>query len=176
MQLPEILGMLANLAAFLGFPIAIYVFISEKNKERREREYGTYTALDDKYLDYERLCMQYPELDLYDVALENAPALSPEQKIRQYAMFDILVSLLERAFLMYEDQSDRIKKLQLVGWVEYMHDYAQRRIFQELWLVRGGQYEKRFEDYMNELIRQARQKPAAEAAPKPAGPETNRRD
>lgn len=155
MPLPDVLTLLANLATFLGIPIAIFLFINEKARDRREREESTYAALDDKYIDFQRMCMEHPELDLYDTGLETAPLLSPEQKIQQKAMFGILVSLLERAFVMYEDQSTKIKTTQWTGWKEYMQDYARRPVFQELWSECGAEYEKRFVKYMDKLIQEA---------------------
>ena len=152
MSLMEVMELLAKIATILGIPLAIILFVNEKSKERREREYGTYDALDDKYIDYLRLCMENPELDLYDIPLEKKIALSPEQKIRQYAMFEILVSLLERAFLMYQDQSSTIKKTQWSGWNEYVHDYARRETFRNLWQTQGVEYDSDFIQYVNAIF------------------------
>ena len=152
MSLLELFEMLANIATILGIPVAIALFVNEKRKERRDREYGTYNALDEKFTEYLRLCMENPELDLYDAPLETEIELSPEQKIRQYAMFEILVSLLERAYLMYSDQSNKVKKAQWTGWSEYMHDYANRATFRRLWQLRGAEYDLDFMKYMNALI------------------------
>jgi hypothetical protein len=148
----EILQLLADFATFLGFPILIIVFINEKRKERREREYGTYNALDEKYIEFLKICMNNPELDLYDTPLEIVHELSPEQKIQQLALFDILVSLLERAFLMYKDQSDEVKKIQWAGWNEYMKDYAAHPVFRNLWHMRGIQFDSGFTEYMDGII------------------------
>ena len=129
----DVLNILADLATTLGIPVAIIVFVNEKRQERREREYGTYHALDEKYQDFLQLCMEYPELDLYDIPLAREVDLTPEQRLRQYALFDILVSLLERAYLMYSDQSNRIKRRQWKGWENYFRDYAAHPTFRRLW-------------------------------------------
>jgi hypothetical protein len=89
---------------------------------------------------------------LYDRPIESKIQLTDEQKIRQYAMFEILVSLLERSFLMYRDQSTSIKKAQWEGWNEYMHDYAKRDTFRELWKLRGNEFDKNFTSHMNNII------------------------
>ncbi|MBK8987361.1 MAG: hypothetical protein IPM39_15005 [Chloroflexi bacterium] len=148
----EVLEMLAYIATVLGIPIAILLFVNEKRKERRDREYGTYDALGKEYVDYLRLCMENPELDLYDIPLEIESELSAEQKIRQYAMFEILVSLLERAYLMYQDQSTDIKKSQWSGWDDYMHDYARRETFRRLWQTQGVEYDLDFIKYVTTVI------------------------
>jgi hypothetical protein len=152
----EIIQMLANLATIVGAPVAIVLFAGEKCKERRDREYGTYDALDQAYVSFMRLCMEHPELDLYDTPLGLEVELTPQQKIQQYAMFDTLISLLERAFLMYRDQSNRVMKAQWSdGWVGYIEDYASRPIFQELWAIRGIDYDRGFMDYLSSLIKTA---------------------
>ena len=51
MSLNETIEMLSYLATILGIPIAIILFVNEKRQERRDREYGTYHALDEKYLE-----------------------------------------------------------------------------------------------------------------------------
>lgn len=57
MSFQDILLLLSTIVSILGIPIAILVFVNEKRKERRDREYGTYHALDEKYLEYLGLCM-----------------------------------------------------------------------------------------------------------------------
>lgn len=148
---------LANIATMVGVPIAIVIFVFEKRKERREREYGTYNALDEKYIEFLKLCIEHPEFDLYYYPVKEEIRLSPKQKIQQYAAFEILVSLLERAFLMYRDQSNDVKTTQWNGWNEYMQGYAQRATFRELWLFLGDQYDIDFIGHMNSYINGANQ-------------------
>jgi hypothetical protein len=147
---------LADVATVLGVPTALVVFVNEKRRERRDREYGTYDALDDKYREYLLLCLENPELDLYDVPLDESPELDPPTRIRQAAMFDVLVSLLERAFLMYRDQSSSVKRRQWQGWVEYMEAYADNPTFVRLWDLRGIGFDVDFVAYMNDVIRRQR--------------------
>jgi len=165
MALIEVLDMLADIATVLGIPVAILLFANEKRKERRDREYGTYDALGKEYIDYLRLCMENPELDLYDIPLEKVSELSSEQKIRQYAMFEILVSLLERAFLMYQDQSSDIKRNQWAGWDEYVHDYANRETFRRLWQTQGVEYDLDFIKYVTAVIDKVQVEPVVSSDP-----------
>lgn len=48
----------------LGVPFAIFMYLDEQKSQRAEREYGTYDALDDKYIELQQLCLQYPKLDI----------------------------------------------------------------------------------------------------------------
>ena len=42
----------AHIVTILGLPLAIFLYYQEKKKGRRDREYGTYNALDDKYIQF----------------------------------------------------------------------------------------------------------------------------
>jgi hypothetical protein len=50
------------LITLIGVPVAITVYIREQNLQRAEREYGTFDALDAKYIEVQQLCLEYPEL------------------------------------------------------------------------------------------------------------------
>lgn len=145
MDLPTIVTIIANIAATLGIPLAIMLFINEKRRERRDREYGTYNALDDKYIAFLQLCIDHPELNLYSIALESEVELSPQQKIQQYAMYEVLISLLERGFLMYRDQSTEVKRQQWIGWESYLQNWCKNKSFQDLWYkVDADEYDTDF--------------------------------
>lgn len=142
----------ASVVTVLGIPFAIFVYLDEMKKERHEREYGTFDALDDKYLEFLNLCIAKPRLDLYYIPLKKAPVLSNEERIQQYAMFEILISLMERAFVMYSEQSSEAKKSQWEGWNQYMIEFVKRPIFKKLWPLLGDQFDVKFMDHMNQLV------------------------
>ena len=147
------LEILAFLAVILGVPIALYSFLQEKKRERRDREYGTYNALDDKYIEYVQLCLKNPDLDVFDVPRKDGQELSPEQSRREVMVFTFLVSILERAFLMYRDQSTEIKRDQWSGWDQYMHDWFSRDNFQHAWAIVAPQFDEDFVKYGNAMIK-----------------------
>ena len=70
MDFLRLITIIAHIAAILGIPLALFLFYDEKRKERRDREYGTYNALDDKYIAFLQLCIEHPELNLYSTPLE----------------------------------------------------------------------------------------------------------
>ena len=98
------------------------------------------------------MCIEHPRLDLYYLALEQEVTLTPEEKVQQLAMCEMLIALLERAFLMYRDQATAIKRAQWEGWNAYMHDWAKRRNFQVLWRELGEQFDEDFVRHMNSII------------------------
>jgi hypothetical protein len=142
-------GVLANWAGVVSVWVAIASFWSEKRRERREREYGTYHALDEKYSEYLTLCAARPELDLYFVPHPSPPALDPAQHIAQLAQFEILVSLFERAFLMYQDHPSRVRATQWEGWERCLREWVRRPIFGLLWQrIGSAQFDQEFVAYM----------------------------
>ncbi len=149
------MGVASQFATVAGIAIAIAVFLNEKRKERLEREYGAYHSLDEKYIDYLNLCLRHPELDVYFRPLKPAPRLTPEQEIQQSAILEILICLLERAFLLYRNQSSQVRRAQWEGWDEYIRDWCQRENFRHLWPTLGEQFDQGFLDYVNERMRAA---------------------
>lgn len=143
----------ANVAIFLGGFIALGEYIHNNRKRQRDRDYGTYNSLDDKYIEFLNICLQYPELDIFDVPSPHVGALSDIQCKRQLIAFTILFSIFERAFLMYHDASNKIKKEQWSGWKEYIERYAQRSNFREAWERSGETFDTTFVSYMNGVMR-----------------------
>lgn len=152
-QVIQITQIITNIASVIGIPVAIYVYWSSKVRERKEKEYETYHALDEKYYEYITLCLQYPELDLFYIPLSKKKELTAEQKIQKLALFEILIALLERSHIMYADQSTLIKKAQWEGWKSYIQKWAQRKDFREIWSnLATGYYDERFTKYVDDLI------------------------
>ena len=147
---------LANIATLLGVPIAIWRFASEERRERVDREYGTYDALDEKYIDYLKLCLEYPDLDVYDYAKSEIDQLLSKKNHfvnkQELILFTILISIFERSFLMYRDQSTAIKKEQWMGWDEYIREYAVRDNFRLAWKILGTQFDVNFLQYMDQVM------------------------
>ncbi len=159
LTIQNILAMLANVAAFLGIPIALIIFFREKKRERLDREYGTYDALDQKYIEYLELCLKNPDLDVFDIELESKKPLTAEQQRRELILLTILISNLERAFLMYQDQSTKLKHKQWSGWSAYMRDWCRRENFRAAWQVVSDQFDTDFNRYMESMMKQTKNMP-----------------
>lgn len=153
------LQLLANISTFLGFPVAILVFAYSVKVAVRDRELGTYSSLDDKYLDYLRLCIEHPKLNLYYIEAQDMELSATEQTAR-YALFETLVTLMERAFLLYSDHSEEVRKRQWAGWDEYCSDWARQARFQRLWDKLGTQFDSRFVEYMDKKVAEAKSRAA----------------
>ena len=142
---------LADVATAFGLPIAAFVFWREKRRERHDREWGTYNSLDEKYIEYLKMCVEFPELDAYNYQLEDNVQLTNYEKTQRVALFEILVSILERSYLMYFDQSSKIKEKQWVGWHNYIVGWKKDPRFAELWPKVSEQYDSDFVAYVNDI-------------------------
>ncbi len=64
---------------------------------------------------------------------QNAtPNLSDEQRERMWVIFDMLISLFERAYLLaYQDEMDAKQRRRWHSWEDYMREWSRREDFRE---------------------------------------------
>src|SRR3989338_8789205 len=95
--------LMSYVVTVIGLPLAICVFIFEQYKERENEEEEVYQLLSDNYQDFLKVALENPDLCLFSD--EETPSLTPEQKERLRIIFDMLISLFERAYLLlYEEK------------------------------------------------------------------------
>jgi len=154
---------LVPLATLVSVGIAVVLFVQGQAHERaaREREAvrqrearvtETYNALDDRYIDYVKLCMQHPELDAFDTPLHRDRPATEAEKRGESMMFSILLSVMERSFLMYRDQSDAFKKAQWTAWETYVKSWVGRKNFVDEWRKTRTEFDHDFAVYMDGVI------------------------
>lgn len=112
----------------VGLPLAIGVFIHDRRRERQSDEEEIFLRLSDEYADFMRLVIANADLQLLSPAAKNE--LSEEQRERKHALFAILVSLFERAYvLVYEEDMSRQQRRLWMSWADYMHEWCAREDF-----------------------------------------------
>jgi len=136
----------------LGVPAAIFVYLKEQKNQRLEREYGTFDALDAKYIEIQQLCLEHPELDIFDTPFETPKDLSEEQKKQEEAVLLIRISIFERAFLMYQRTTSQAKKSQWKGWELEIIEWFSRENFKAAWVEHGPYFDKSFFDYFDHHV------------------------
>ena len=119
---------LSYLVTIIGLPLAIVVYVVDRRRERQTDEEEIFLRLSDEYADFMRLVIENADLRL------RAPippvGLSEEQQERKLALFAILVSLFERAYvLVYEERMSRQQQRLWQSWEDYMHEWSQREDF-----------------------------------------------
>lgn len=141
-----------KITQLIGIPVAIILYVINKQKERRDKDYGTYDTLDDKYIDYLTLCLEYPDLDVADTPRANTGPLNETQQHCQLIMFSILVSIMERAYLMYLDRSYRVREQQWAGWEAYIEQWGLRDNFRNALPALASGFDERFVGYLHSKI------------------------
>ena len=72
--------LLSYVVTVVGLPFAIGVFLFDQRKERENEEEATWQQLSDAYIDFMKLVLANPDLQLRSQA--STPDLTPEQQIR----------------------------------------------------------------------------------------------
>lgn len=143
------LEMITYVITILGLPFALYIYIDEQKAQRAEREYGTYDALDDKYIELQQLCLQYPKLDIFDSPFVNPNTLTEEDEKQEEAILLIRISIFERAFLMYQREAAQAKDNQWEGWEVDILEWLERKNFSDIWNIHKQYYDKTFVEHFD---------------------------
>jgi hypothetical protein len=141
-------------AVLVGVPLGLYQYYRAVKKEQHDREYGAYNALDDKYLEFQKMCLEYPHLDVFDIRDPMRVELTEIQRKQELITFTMLFSIFERAYLMYSGQSAAIRQRQWSGWHDYIGDYCGRENFKRAWAVSGNTFDSDFQAYMGQRVRE----------------------
>jgi len=119
---------LSYLVTIVGLPFAIGVYVYDRRRERQGDEEEIFLRLSDEYADFMRLVIDNADLHLLSPATKGE--LSEDQLERKHALFAILVSLFERAYvLVYEDDMSRQQQRLWQSWADYMHEWCAREDF-----------------------------------------------
>ena len=123
--------LLSYIVTVFGLPLAISSFIWEQRKERDNEEEEVYQLLSDAYTDFLKLVMANPDLKLR--SQNEIVDLTEEQRERIQVMFEILISLFERAYLLaYEEKMSRKQARRWASWDDYMREWCERDDFKKM--------------------------------------------
>lgn len=129
MDMLQVWELLSYVVTVIGLPFAILIFIYEQRKERRNEAEEIYQRLSDEYREFLKLVLDNADLQLLrrDGARHE---LTDEQKERRVAIFGILISLFERAYLLvYEEEMDKEERRLWQSWEDYMREWVRRSDF-----------------------------------------------
>lgn len=122
--------LLSYVVTVFAFPLAIFVFLYERRKERLNEEAEVYQQISDNYLHFLEIVLANPDLKLS--SSERTPDLTPEQRERMTVILGMLISLFERAYLlMYDPPMSAERQRRWRSWEDYMMEWCRREDFAE---------------------------------------------
>jgi hypothetical protein len=178
MDVKDWLETLSYVVTVVGLPFAVLVYLRDQRKERDNDEEEQYQHLSDAYNEFLKVVLANADLQLRSASALPNP--TPEQAERRLLVFDMLISLFERAYLVaYKPEMEPEELRRWNSWDDYMREWIRRDDFHnELpQLLRGE--DPQFQAYMASLVRDERGEPAAQrlcaagvlgAAPLPGNP------
>ncbi len=112
----------------VGLPFAIAVFVMEQRRERENEEEQAYQTLADAYNDFLKVVLANADLQLRTgAALTNPTA---EQNERMLVIFDMLIALFERAYLVaYKEEMAPTESRRWNSWDDFMREWCRRDDF-----------------------------------------------
>jgi len=148
----------------LGLPFAIAIFIWQERKERDNEEEEQYQLLSNAYIDFLKVVLANPDLQLRT----NEPLHNPtaEQRERMLVIFDMLMSLFERAYLVaYKPGMGEVDRRRWNSWDDYMREWCRREDFRNALpqLLRGEDPE--FQEYLRRIADEERGAPGHPSHP-----------
>ena len=148
-----------------ALPFAILVFVYERRKARQVDEEALYLRLSDEYTNFLKLVLDHADLQLLHKGAQTFE-LNEEQQERRIALFGILVSIFERAYLLvYEENMSKQTRRLWSSWEDYMREWCRRRDFRGALpeLLQGEDPD--FRAYIEEIAAQAHQPATPEPGP-----------
>ena len=111
----EYMELLSYLATVIGIPLAIATFILQEKKERQSEQEEIYDKLMEHYSRIQEKLFEYPELDQHSTPI----------------LYEMLVSLFERAFILLYGETDPNYKRMWNSWLDYIDIWSAKPNFRE---------------------------------------------
>jgi len=114
-----------------GLPMALVIFVFEQRKERENEDEEIFQSLAENYSVFLTLLLEHADLQLR--SKKEGLVFSEEQEERRLILFEHLISLFERAYLLvYEEKMTTKQKRRWASWDDYMREWCEREDFRRL--------------------------------------------
>ena len=151
MTLLETTEMLSYLVTIVGLPLAIVTYVLEQRKERQNEEEEIFQRLSDEYREFLKLVLDNSDLHLLRREGRQVQ-LTDDQAERRQAIFGILISLFERAYLLvYEEKMSRHTRRMWQSWEDYIREWLRRAEFREALPILLDGEDPEFTSYIRQL-------------------------
>ncbi len=155
MSWSEIFELGSYVVTVVGLPFAIGVFLFEQRRERENEEEEGYQLLSDAYNDFLKVVLANADLQLRSTSALPNP--TPEQNERRLVIFDMLISLFERAYLVaWNEDMSTTQQRRWNSWDDYMREWCRRDdFFNALPLLLRGE-DPGFQSYIKRVAQEER--------------------
>jgi len=124
----ELWELASYMVTVVGLPLAIFVFYFQQRKERENEDEEVYQMLSDNYVAFMKVVLANPDLRLRTRSTLESP--SEEQLERLTILYEMLISLFERAYLLaYDEDLTEKAARRWKSWEDYMRDWGRRGDF-----------------------------------------------
>lgn len=111
-----------------GLPFAIFLFLHEHRRERDSEDEEAYQLLQDAYNDFLKIVLDNPDLQLRSATMRLD--MTDEQRERTLIIFEMLIALFERAYIVsYEQDLKGVALRRWNSWDDYMREWCRREDF-----------------------------------------------
>lgn len=125
---PDIWETASFVVTVFGLPFAIFLFLYEQRKERDAEDEEAYQLLQDAYNDFLKIVLDNPDLQLRSATMRSDT--TAEQRERILIIFEMLVALFERAYIVaYEADLKGVALRRWNSWDDYMREWCRRDDF-----------------------------------------------
>lgn len=152
MSLFDFTEFLSYVVTVVGLPLAIVAFMVENRHERQNEDEELNQQLSDQYTDFLKLVLENGDLQI--LRKQSQAALTDEQEERKFALFGILIALLERAYIMvYEEKMSNHRRRLWSSWEDYMREWCRRADFRAVLPVLLQGEDEAFGKYIERIAR-----------------------
>ncbi len=155
MNVRDALELASFVVTVIGLPFAIGVFLLEQRRERENEEEEGYQLLSNAYNDFLKIVLANADLRLRTAS--PLPDPTPEQVERRLVIFDMLISLFERAYLVaYKEHMSATERRRWNSWDDYIREWCRRDDFYNALplMLRGEDPE--FQGYVRRVAKEER--------------------
>jgi hypothetical protein len=142
-DLKDFFELASYVVTVFGAPLLLYAYVSEQRKERENEDEEAFQQISDAYIDFLKLVLANPDLKLRSethaperpglLGLPASPALNEEQQERRLVLFELLISLFERAYiLLYDERMTPKQRRRWNTWEDYLREWCRREDFRDL--------------------------------------------
>ena len=165
-EIKEWLELASSLAAALGIPIGIWLFVRERRRDRRMRALEAYLETNNQYNAFLDKVFDHPDLDCGEFQSTDPEVTDSGMSVQKLTLFTQLILTLERAWFVYQihDVAARKPKDDLHGvwrtWEEVFDFWASRADFQRAWSLIEPNTPSAFSKHMTDQISKHQMKTA----------------